>query len=57
MKWPTPLSAATPSGFLDIPRLIRRAMADATRCSSASLDDYLASDAEVRRLVADYLNH
>ena len=44
-------------GFLDIPRLIRRAMADATRCSRASLDDYLASDAEVRRLVADYLNH
>lgn len=44
-------------GFLDIPRLIRRAMADATRCQRASLDDYLASDAEVRRLVADYLNH
>lgn len=44
-------------GFLDIQRLIRRAMADATRCSRASLDDYLASDAEVRRLVADYLNH
>lgn len=44
-------------GFLDIPRLIRRAMADATRCQRASLSDYLASDAEVRRLVADYLNH
>ena len=43
-------------GFLDIPRLIRRAMADATRCQRASLDDYLASDAEVRRLVAGYLN-
>ncbi len=44
-------------GFLDVPRLIRRAMADATRCQRASLSDYLASDAEVRRLVADYLNH
>lgn len=44
-------------GFLDIPRLIRRAMADATRCQRASLSDYLASDAEARRLVADYLNH
>ena len=44
-------------GFLDIPRLIRRALADATRCQRASLSDYLASDAEVRRLVADYLNH
>lgn len=43
-------------GFLDIPRLIRRAMADATRCQRASLSDYLASDAEVRRLVAGYLN-
>ena len=43
-------------GFLDIPRLIRRAMTDATRCQRASLDDYLASDAEVRRLVAGYLN-
>ena len=43
-------------GFLDIPRLIRRAMADATRCQCASLSDYLASDAEVRRLVAGYLN-
>ena len=43
-------------GFLDIPRLIRRAMADATRCLRASLSDYLASDAEVRRLVAGYLN-
>ena len=43
-------------GFLDIPRLIRRAMADATRCRRASLSDYLASDAEVRRLVAGYLN-
>ena len=42
--------------FLDIPRLIRRAMADATRCQRASLSDYLASDAEVRRLVAGYLN-
>lgn len=43
-------------GFLDIPRLIRRAMADATRCQRASLSDYLASDAEVRRLAAGYLN-
>ena len=43
-------------GFLDISRLIRRAMADATRCQRASLSDYLASDAEVRRLVAGYLN-
>ena len=43
-------------GFLDIPRLIRRAMADATRCQRASLSDLLASDAEVRRLVAGYLN-
>ena len=43
-------------GFLDIPRLIRRAMADATRCQRASLSDFLASDAEVRRLVAGYLN-
>lgn len=43
-------------GFLDIQRLIRRAMADATRCQRASLSDYLASDAEVRRLVAGYLN-
>ena len=43
-------------GFLDIPRLIRRAMADATHCQRASLSDYLASDAEVRRLVAGYLN-
>ena len=43
-------------GFLDIPRLIRRALADATRCQRASLSDYLASDAEVRRLVAGYLN-
>lgn len=43
-------------GFFDIPRLIRRAMADATRCLRASLSDYLASDAEVRRLVAGYLN-
>ena len=43
-------------GFLDIPCLIRRAMADATRCQRASLSDYLASDAEVRRLVAGYLN-
>ena len=43
-------------GFLDIPRLIRRAMADATRCQRASLSDYLVSDAEVRRLVAGYLN-
>ena len=43
-------------GFLDIPRLIRRAMADATRCQRTSLSDYLASDAEVRRLVAGYLN-
>ena len=43
-------------GFLDIPRLIRRAMTDATRCQRASLSDYLASDAEVRRLVAGYLN-
>ena len=43
-------------GFLDIPRLIRRAMADATRCQRASLSDFLASDAHVRRLVAVYLN-
>ena len=43
-------------GFLDIPRLIRRAMADATRSQRASLSDFLASDAEVRRLVAGYLN-
>ena len=43
-------------GFLDIPRLVRRAMADATHCQRASLSDYLASDAEVRRLVAGYLN-
>ena len=32
-------------------------MADATRCLALRLTDYLASDAEVRRLVADYLNH
>lgn len=43
-------------GFLDIPRLIRRAMAEATACRPASIDDYVASDAEVRRLVAAYLN-
>lgn len=41
-------------GYLDIARCIRRAMAEATFCKQPTLDDYFASDAEVRRLVAAY---
>ena len=41
-------------GYLDIARSIRRAMAEATFCKQPTLDDYFASDAEVRRLVAVY---
>lgn len=43
-------------GFLDIARLIRRAMAEATFVQKATLDDYLQSDAEVRRLVQSMIN-
>ena len=43
-------------GYLDIARCIRRAMAEATFCKQPTLDDYFASDAEVRRLVTAYCN-
>ena len=42
-------------GFQDIPHILRRAMADATPCRNASLDDYIACDTEVRRLAASYI--
>lgn len=42
-------------GFLDIAALIRRAMNEATFCASPTLDTYLQTDAEVRRLTAAYL--
>lgn len=38
-------------GFLDIARLIRRAMDEATFVQKATLEDYLASDDEVRSIV------
>lgn len=42
-------------GFLDIAALIRRAMNEATFCASPTLDTYLQTDAEVRRLTATYM--
>ena len=39
-------------GYLDIARLIRRAMKEATFIEHPTLDDYFESDAEVRKLVA-----
>lgn len=39
-------------GYLDIARLIRRAMKEATFIEYPILDDYFESDAEVRKLVA-----
>lgn len=42
-------------GFLDIAALIRRTMNEATFCASPTLDTYLQTDAEVRRLTAAYL--
>ena len=39
-------------GYLDIARLIRRAMKEATFIEHPTLDDYFVSDAEVRKLVA-----
>lgn len=44
-------------GFLDIPRVIRRAMQEATFCASPCLEDYFESDAEVRALVARHIEH
>lgn len=43
-------------GYLDIARLIRRAMAEATYCKTPTLQTYLDTDAEVRRLVESYIN-
>lgn len=39
-------------GYLDIARLIRRAMKEATFIEHPTLDDYFESDTEVRKLVA-----
>ncbi|MDO5075464.1 MAG: 1-deoxy-D-xylulose-5-phosphate reductoisomerase [Bacteroidales bacterium] len=41
--------------FLDIPRLIERAMQTVPSSTTASLDTYLQTDAETRRLVQSYL--
>lgn len=43
-------------GYLDIARLIRRAMAEATFCKTPTLQTYLDTDAAVRRLVESYIN-
>lgn len=43
-------------GYLDIARLIRRAMAEATFCKTPTLQTYLDTDAEVRKLVESYIN-
>ena len=38
-------------GYLDIARLIRKAMQEATFVQKPTLDDYFQTDAEVRKLV------
>ena len=38
-------------GYLDIARLIRKAMQEATFVQKPTLDDYYQTDAEVRKLV------
>lgn len=43
-------------GYLDIARLIRRAMKEATFCKTPTLQTYLDTDAEVRQLVESYIN-
>lgn len=43
-------------GYLDIARLIRRAMKEATFCKAPTLQTYLDTDAEVRQLVESYIN-
>lgn len=42
-------------GYLDISRLIRRAMADAEFIATPTLETYLETDAKVRKLVGSYL--
>lgn len=42
-------------GYLDISRLIRRAMADAEFIATPTLETYLETDANVRKLVGSYL--
>ena len=41
--------------FNDMPRLIERAMQQATFIAKPTLDDYLASDHEVRRMVEGWI--
>ena len=38
-------------GFMDIPRLVERALAVVTRIEAPGIDDILASDAEARRII------
>ena len=42
--------------FTDMPRLIERAMNEATYILKPSLDDYLETDNEIRRIVEEWIN-
>ena len=42
--------------FTDMPRLIERAMNEATYILKPSLDDYLETDKEIRRIVEEWIN-
>lgn len=42
--------------FTDMPRLIERAMNEATYILRPSLDDYLETDKEIRRIVEEWIN-
>ena len=42
--------------FTDMPRLIERAMNEATYILKPTLDDYLETDKEIRRLVEEWIN-
>lgn len=42
--------------FVDMPRLIERAMDEATYILKPTLDDYLETDKEIRRMVEEWIN-
>lgn len=42
--------------FVDIPRLIERAMDEATYILKPTIDDYLETDREIRRMVEEWIN-
>ena len=41
--------------FTDMPRIIERAMQSANFCIKPTLDDYIATDAEIRKMTSNWI--